>query len=229
MYRAEKRLIRDRKFIEYIPEKHFARAFSLSSSPSTVWDLFPPPKGYRPYNTNSKKTYTVSLKRQQSDWSKLVLERDNHKCQKCGSTEKLEAHHIWPQGAYENLRYLLRNGITLCRSCHDVAYHAPQITPGQFIELTSEVTLINANIESENFWSYYTAGAEKGRVLAYGILIAEEMSMTDDELNWFLSCAKLNNFVARSRASASEAPILDAEYHISEKIESAIEAFDAFY
>ena len=142
MHRAEKRRIRDRKFIAYLPEQHFARAFSLSSNTSTTWDLFPPPKDYRPYNANSKKTYTVSSKRQHSDWSMLVLERDSYKCQKCGNTERLEAHHIWPQGAYANLRYLLRNGTTLCRPCHDIAYHAPQITPGQFLELTSETKLI---------------------------------------------------------------------------------------
>lgn len=224
MWRAEKRRIRDRKFIPYIPSQHFVRAFSLSASSATCWDLFPPPAGYRPYNSNSAKTYTVSLERQHSDWSKLVLERDGRACRKCGHIGHLEAHHIWPQGAFENLRYLLNNGISLCRTCHETAYHAPEITPGQFLQLTCDAKLINANIESEEFWSYYTAGLHKGRVLAYGLLSAEEMNLKSKELSWFLSCARLNNFVERSRASANGAPITDHKYGIVREIELSIES-----
>ena len=228
MYRAEKRRARDRKFIPYRPDVHFIRAFALSARASTTWDLFPPTNGYRPFSANSEKTYTVSLQRQHADWSKLVIARDQNRCQRCGAIGHLEAHHIWPQGGYENLRYLLRNGVALCKPCHEHAYHATEVTPGQFFELALEASLINANIESEPFWSYYTAGLEKGRVLAYGLLTAEEMCMKEDEMNFFLCWAKLNNFVARSKAVAADAPFADQKFRIIPEVERAIEAFSVY-
>lgn len=54
-------------------------------------------------------------------FKKLVLERDNHICQKCGSKELIEAHHIIPisqKGTWE-----LDNGITLCEICHLKAHN----------------------------------------------------------------------------------------------------------
>ena len=53
-------------------------------------------------------------------WAKKVKERDGYKCQKCGSTENLQAHHIvpWLQDDAGRLRYDLNNGVTLCRTCH---------------------------------------------------------------------------------------------------------------
>ena len=52
-------------------------------------------------------------------WKKAVLERDNHTCRDCGTTEKLDTHHIqsilnYPQGVFE-----VNNGLTLCGDCHD--------------------------------------------------------------------------------------------------------------
>ncbi len=51
-------------------------------------------------------------------WRKSILERDNHTCQDCGVTEKLDAHHIqavidYPEGIFD-----VDNGLTLCRDCH---------------------------------------------------------------------------------------------------------------
>lgn len=50
-------------------------------------------------------------------WRNEVIKRDQ-KCMHCGSTEKLEAHHIKPYARYPNLRYEVDNGMTLCKSCH---------------------------------------------------------------------------------------------------------------
>jgi len=102
------------------------------------------------------------------------------------------------------------------------------VTPGQFFELASEASLINANIESEQFWSYYTAGLEKGRVLAYGLLTAEDMCMKEDEMDFFLCWAKLNNFVSRSKAVTADAPIADQKFRIIPEVERAIEAFSVY-
>lgn len=51
-------------------------------------------------------------------WIKDVLERDNNTCQHCGTNEKLIAHHVVPWEESEELRYVLLNGICLCRACH---------------------------------------------------------------------------------------------------------------
>ena len=73
-------------------------------------------------------------------WYKEIYERDNFKCIKCGSKNKIEAHHIKPikqiidenkplfNNQDELYLYLinldiildknLENGITLCRECH---------------------------------------------------------------------------------------------------------------
>lgn len=50
-------------------------------------------------------------------WRNTVVERDG-KCDICGSTKKLEAHHIKKYEPYPELRYELSNGITLCKNCH---------------------------------------------------------------------------------------------------------------
>lgn len=51
-------------------------------------------------------------------WKNNVHIRDNYTCQKCGSKEKLHAHHIIPFSLDESLRYEITNGITLCEKCH---------------------------------------------------------------------------------------------------------------
>jgi len=52
------------------------------------------------------------------DWSEDVISRDDGRCTECGSTEDLHAHHILPWKDHEDHRFCLKNGQTLCRSCH---------------------------------------------------------------------------------------------------------------
>ena len=52
------------------------------------------------------------------EWIKRVLERDKYKCQKCFTDKKLVAHHIVPWNKNEKLRFVLKNGQTLCIGCH---------------------------------------------------------------------------------------------------------------
>lgn len=69
---------------------------------------------------NSRCTaYTPSLR---TEWGKAVKERDGNKCVVCGSADHIEAHHIIPWYAGVKQRFLLSNGITLCRSCHVLAH-----------------------------------------------------------------------------------------------------------
>lgn len=60
-------------------------------------------------------------------WVKDIKNRDNWGCKKCGSKEKLEAHHIIPFSFLVKECKLLKNfiplydldnGVLLCRNCH---------------------------------------------------------------------------------------------------------------
>lgn len=52
------------------------------------------------------------------DWALAVKERDDYRCQSCGRTDKIQAHHIKRVRLYPELRYAIANGTTLCASCH---------------------------------------------------------------------------------------------------------------
>ncbi len=60
-----------------------------------------------------------------------VKERDGM-CVLCGKISRLEAHHIEPYMESEELRYEIKNGVTLCKSCHlraDNKHHKDQTKP----------------------------------------------------------------------------------------------------
>jgi len=49
-------------------------------------------------------------------WSKAV--RSGGKCEVCGGTSKLNAHHILDKKLYPAYKYEPLNGVALCCSCH---------------------------------------------------------------------------------------------------------------
>ena len=55
-------------------------------------------------------------------WAKLIKQQSNFVCECCGSEEKLEAHHFFSFKYYVSLRLDLKNGICLCKKCHQ-EYH----------------------------------------------------------------------------------------------------------
>ena len=56
-------------------------------------------------------------------WRISVLDRDEWTCQNCLTKEgQLHAHHIKPWALYKDLRYDVNNGVTLCRSCHELLH-----------------------------------------------------------------------------------------------------------
>jgi hypothetical protein len=55
-------------------------------------------------------------------WKASVYERDHWTCRKCGAKKsdhiKIEAHHVKPFATFPELRFLIDNGLTLCKKCH---------------------------------------------------------------------------------------------------------------
>jgi hypothetical protein len=54
-------------------------------------------------------------------WRKAVIARDE-KCLSCGTSEKLEAHHIDLFSKNKAARFDPENGLTLCLECHDFVH-----------------------------------------------------------------------------------------------------------
>jgi predicted restriction endonuclease len=56
------------------------------------------------------------------EWRKNIYTRDNFKCQwpNCNIKQKLNAHHIYKWADFPGLRYHINNGITLCKTHHDM-------------------------------------------------------------------------------------------------------------
>ena len=76
-------------------------------------------------------------KKEYDDFVRGVLARDDYMCYVCGNKKDLVAHHLNGFGWYVEGRYDIKNGITLCRTCHK-AFHSiygiPHATKEQFEE-----------------------------------------------------------------------------------------------
>ena len=70
----------------------------------------------------TKKSKLVRATWQYREWSEAVKSRDG-KCLRCGSTEKLHAHHIERFIKHPEKRFDLSNGMTLCKTCHHKEHH----------------------------------------------------------------------------------------------------------
>ena len=55
-----------------------------------------------------------------------ALDRDGHRCRKCGRAGRLEVHHQVP--CSDGGTHDLDNLVTLCRGCH-IALHRPPLAP----------------------------------------------------------------------------------------------------
>lgn len=54
-----------------------------------------------------------------------IFKRDKYKCQICGETHRLQAHHIYPGSTHPILSNDVNNGITLCKKCHKKVHKLP--------------------------------------------------------------------------------------------------------
>lgn len=65
------------------------------------------------------------------EWRESVKRMAGYRCEKCGSTNHLEAHHKHPADEFPDEKYILSNGECLCRECHR-KIHLPRFTRGSF-------------------------------------------------------------------------------------------------
>lgn len=52
------------------------------------------------------------------EFRKKVIERDQGKCQKCGTDQNIHVHHMKSWAKHPELRFDVDNGMCLCRKCH---------------------------------------------------------------------------------------------------------------
>lgn len=57
-----------------------------------------------------------------TNWARQVVYRSGA-CAICGNTINLEAHHIIPVSHSEKHKYMLTNGIALCKECHYLVHN----------------------------------------------------------------------------------------------------------
>lgn len=66
---------------------------------------------YMPYDEFLKSDYWKKVKHS-------ILKRDNYKCTRCGSTDKLHVHHLMYNHHFNELNHL-KDLTTLCSNCHN--------------------------------------------------------------------------------------------------------------
>lgn len=70
------------------------------------------------------------------EWRLSVFARDNYTCQLCGyAGKKLEAHHIYKFKKFPKKRFIVKNGITLCKECHYLTRGKEKLFRKHFIAL----------------------------------------------------------------------------------------------
>lgn len=73
------------------------------------------------------------------EWRKSVYKRDKFKCQwpGCNERKRLNAHHIKPWFDFPGLRFLVDNGITLCKYHHNSIKDQEEIYAGTFLRIVA--------------------------------------------------------------------------------------------
>lgn len=56
-------------------------------------------------------------------WRNAIYKKDNYICQKCGSNNRLNAHHLNNYKNYPEQRTDINNGILLCKICHTIFHN----------------------------------------------------------------------------------------------------------
>jgi hypothetical protein len=111
------------------------------------------PKGEKAWNYNPELTAEERIARRDipsnDRWRMKILERDNYTCQKCNKRGgRLIAHHLEGWNRARDMRFIVSNGVTLCRKCHFLfhrIYGRGNNTKTQYKEFISS-TLTNRKV-----------------------------------------------------------------------------------
>lgn len=68
----------------------------------------------------SEENHLLRTSKRFKNWREKVFTRDNYTCQLCGDKKggNLHAHHIKFWHSHPKLRFITKNGLTLCNKCH---------------------------------------------------------------------------------------------------------------
>lgn len=70
----------------------------------------------------------------QQEWSQMVCEREDYKCEICGEYGNI-GHHILPVKPYPHLQADVDNGVCLCEKCHYIVHQIEGCKTGQLANL----------------------------------------------------------------------------------------------
>lgn len=72
---------------------------------------------------DGRNKYTLDRSTSQTKtWRRKIYMRDEYKCRCCGSTHRINAHHIYTYHDNQDIAFEIDNGITLCKKCH-IEFH----------------------------------------------------------------------------------------------------------
>lgn len=109
--------------IEPVVEESFEGLYcAITEQIVFEWSKFNPKTGKYHWNYQggiSAENHVIRNSTAMKNWRENVFSRDNFTCMHCGQRGGiLNAHHIKPFSSFPELRFEIRNGITLCQDCH---------------------------------------------------------------------------------------------------------------
>jgi 5-methylcytosine-specific restriction endonuclease McrA len=102
--------------LKYLNDSDYKRRVALTRQIPTGDKHWNWKGGVTPINQRSRTS------KDYSSWRLAVFSRDNYKCRVCNSTKDIQAHHINSWSEFPEDRFVLENGLTLCKECHEF-YH----------------------------------------------------------------------------------------------------------
>lgn len=122
------------------PESQLAKARGRKASLETRRKQSDAQRGAKGSNWKGGVSVENALLRASTEyriWREAVMSRDAFTCQKCGdkahkgrgSRVDLHAHHIKPFADFPDLRFVVSNGLTVCRDCHEIIHGRKIPTP----------------------------------------------------------------------------------------------------
>lgn len=74
----------------------------------------------------SRSPRKASKRNDDFQWQGDVVSRADGRCEYCGDYHGVVGHHVLGKRAFPRLRFLLANGVALCRMCHGYAHNSPE-------------------------------------------------------------------------------------------------------